>query len=131
MNTKMILIVRKDLNMRKGKIAAQCSHASLGIFLQKGNLTTKKSGIGRLDILLSKEDIAWLQSGSKKICVSVDSEEELLSLKEKAADLNLPHYLVTDSGLTEFNSIPTITVLAIGPTESSKIDSLTKHLKLL
>jgi len=32
---KQVIVVRKDLNMRKGKIAAQASHASLKVFFDR------------------------------------------------------------------------------------------------
>ena len=35
MSIKQVIVVRKDLNMRKGKMCAQVAHASLKIFLDR------------------------------------------------------------------------------------------------
>ena len=61
----------------------------------------------------------------------MDSEEELLKIYEKAKKAKLPCSLITDSGKTEFNGVPTNTVVVIGPDKSTKIDKITKKLKLL
>jgi len=72
----------------------------------------------------------WLNGKFTKICVSVDSEEELMDIYNKVPEL-CPVFLVTDAGLTEFNGIPTKTCLCIGPYISEEIDKITGHLKLL
>ena len=121
---KVVIVVRKDLNMRKGKIAAQASHSVLNLFVD---------GIGDQpqSISLNEDDIAWLQTGGAKICVYVNSEQELLEIYQKASAAKLPRTIVTDAGHTEFKGVPTKTVVAIGPAEASKIDKITGHLKLL
>jgi PTH2 family peptidyl-tRNA hydrolase len=73
----------------------------------------------------------WLDGPFTKICVSCDSEEELLVLVEKAKTEQILTCLITDSGKTEFNGVPTITCAAFGPEWVEKLDELTKHLKLL
>ena len=72
-----------------------------------------------------------MESSFTKITVSVDSEDELIDIYNKAKDAGLTVHLITDSGLTEFHGIPTKTCLAIGPNFSEKIDPITGHLKLL
>ena len=121
MNTKQVIVMRKDLNMRKGKMVAQGSHASIAF------LTRKLEKNENLTELQKK----WLDDSFVKVCVGVDSEQELLAINDKAIALGLECHLVTDKGLTEFNGIPTITCLAIGPDFSEKIDSITGYLKLL
>ena len=69
-------------------------------------------------------------SGTAKIVVAVHSEEELLKLRDKAKEKNLPFYLVRDAGRTQIAS-GTITVCAIGPAKVSEVDSVTGHLDLL
>jgi PTH2 family peptidyl-tRNA hydrolase len=135
---KQILIVRKDLNMRKGKIAAQCAHASLGAILK--NSTTEyihselscHSLMKRIITYDSESSMAsWLNHSFTKICVYVNSEEELLQIQSQAISAGILNCLITDSGKTEFNNIPTNTVLALGPAWSTDIDPITKHLPLL
>lgn len=67
----------------------------------------------------------------KKVCVSVDSEGELLALAHEAYASHIPCKIITDSGDTEFNGVPTITCMALGPDWSEVIDEITGELKLL
>lgn len=129
---KQVIVVRKDLNMRKGKIAAQVAHASLGAFLKLINPTKAKNHIHVNGILeLDTPEFAWLTGPFTKICVSCDSEAELLALVEKAKGKGILNCLITDAGRTEFNGVATITCAAFGPEWSDKLDELTGHLKLL
>lgn len=132
MDTKQVLVVRKDLNMRKGKIAAQCAHASLKVLVD--NISHKKDlkkGATEITIRLTAEMDAWLSGSFAKICVYVESEEELLRIYNNAKEAGLPASIITDAGRTEFHGIPTKTVIAIGPASIGKIDKITGHLPLL
>lgn len=123
---KQMLVVRKDLNMRKGKIAAQCAHASLSILK---NMMTPN---GKVVLKSIPEDFKnWLFGLQTKICVSVSSEEELLEVYNKAKDAGLLCSLIRDAGKTEFNGIPTLTVAAIGPAKAEDLYKITDHLNLL
>lgn len=118
-DVKQVIVMRKDLKMRKGKMVAQGCHASIGAV--------------DLTLLYGHRDIwnQWCHDGTTKICVSVDSGSELLRIAAAARDANLPVYVVTDAGHTEFHGVPTITCLAIGPFWSEDIDKITEELKLL
>jgi PTH2 family peptidyl-tRNA hydrolase len=122
---KQVIVVRTDLNMRKGKMVAQGAHASLGVFVQ--DVVHDSDSV----IDLSPSVLEWLRTGQTKICVGVYSEEGLMFCKERAEALHLPHYLVLDEGRTEFNGVATYTALAIGPADTETIDKITGHLKLL
>jgi peptidyl-tRNA hydrolase, PTH2 family len=119
--TKQVIVIRKDLNMRKGKMVAQGSHASMAFLtrrLQDNQPVTE----------IQKE---WLDNSFTKICVSVDSEQELLEIYEKAKNMNIECHIVTDNGTTEFNGVPTKTCLALGPDKAEILDQISGHLKLL
>ena len=109
---KQAIIVRKDLKMSAGKIAAQVAHASVEAW--------KKAD--------KKIRDAWEREGAKKVVLQAQDEKELLELKKKSG--KLPTALIRDAGLTE---IPpgTTTCLAIGPAREEEIDKLTGSLKLL
>ena len=133
---KQVIIMRKDLNMRKGKLVAQGAHASMAIILKQGHFWSMPGGprYGSFSISFEKgmKDLyEWLTGLFAKICVSVDSEAELLAIYAQAEEAHLPCALITDAGLTEFHGIPTVTCCAIGPAESEEIDKITGHLKLL
>lgn len=137
MEPKQVIVVRKDLNMRKGKIGSQSSHASMKVFLDLcENGATYDSRTGELQkyTFYYKKESAWdkwLNGRFTKIVVSCDSEQELDELYQKAKDKKLPCAMIVDAGLTEFKGIPTKTCIAIGPAFPDEIDEITKHLKLL
>lgn len=113
---KQMIVMRKDLNMRKGKMIAQGAHASMKALLENMDHPSVK---------------AWLSQAFAKIAVSVDSEEELLAVMEKARSAGLITALITDAGRTEFNGVPTNTCIAIGPATNEALYPITGHLKLL
>lgn len=110
--------MRSDLNMRKGKAIAQGSHASMA-FLTKN-----------YPRLLSQVQRDWLDNSFTKICLKVESEQELLDIEREAILKNVECHVVTDNGKTEFNGIPTKTCLALGPDHAPILDEITGHLKL-
>ena len=114
---KQVIVVRKDLNMRKGKMCAQVGHAVMYYMLDKEK-----------DIELYKQ---WISTGSTKIVVGCEDIRELMELKKKAQRYKIPNYEVVDFGLTEFHNQPTTTCVAFGPDETSRLDDITGHLKLL
>lgn len=118
---KMILCVRNDLGMGKGKMCAQCSHASLGVYrdIIHGKNDTHKKWLSE-----------WETIGEAKIAVKVDSEEEMMKIRDAALKIGLPTYYICDLGRTQIPS-GSKTVLAVGPAPVSIVNSVTKHLKLL
>lgn len=113
----MILVVRNDLRMGKGKIAAQCGHAAVG---------TYQSAIKRSPQLVR----AWESSGCAKVAVRVENETELMSILRRARDASLTTCLIRDAGRTQIEP-NSKTVLGIGPAPCREIDQVTGHLKLL
>ena len=123
-DVKMQLVVRNDLKMQKGKIGAQCGHAALGAFRRARDLAKEFTFMGNV----MKE---WNRDGlQKKVCLKIDSEAQLLELKAKVAEKQIPHYLVADAGLTQIKE-GSLTVLGIGPAPAKLLAELTGHLKLL
>ncbi len=122
MNTKQVIVMRKDLNMRKGKMCAQAAHACMA-FLTKG--------YGEFGQRLSEEQRNWMDNSFRKICVYVNSEEELLQISTRASLKNLTCHIVIDNGTTEFGGRHTTTCLAIGPHYDDVFVGVTDHLPLL
>ena len=125
MEHKQVIILRKDLNMRKGKLVAQGAHASMGAILS----LCKQDG-DKLVLEMDERVKPWLTGRFKKICVYVNSEEELLQIYNTALTNGLVCSIIKDSGLTEFHGVPTLTAVAVGPDREDKIDEVTKHLPL-
>lgn len=138
---KQVIVVRKDLNMRKGKIAAQVAHASMKVILDRmewgelegheGDLDGETASVGSVVVIDSSALSLWLAGSFTKICISVDSEAELLEVFSKAQAAGILCSLIQDSGKTEFNGVPTYTCAAIGPAYSEEINPITGHLPLL
>ncbi|MEM3227529.1 MAG: peptidyl-tRNA hydrolase Pth2 [Candidatus Micrarchaeaceae archaeon] len=114
---KQVIVVRSDLGMGKGKLAAQVAHASLESYL----LAAKK------DAKIAEE---WVDSGQKKIVLKVDGEESLVKLFKAFEYLGVPCALISDAGLTELPP-GTRTALGIGPWKAVEIDKYTSSLKLM
>lgn len=139
--SKQVIVIRKDLNMRKGKMIAQGSHACLKAILDEFNVApgftyiSSDGAVGEkiMSIHIKAESALndWLLGRFTKICVSVNSESELLDVYNKAKEKGLICSLITDAGLTEFNGVPTITCCAIGPVWSDEVDEITAGLSLL
>jgi peptidyl-tRNA hydrolase, PTH2 family len=129
---KQVIVMRKDLNMRKGKMVAQGAHASLGDILGMMSFTESDNKIiMTLEVEKDSPLDQWVKGGFTKICVSVSSESELFDIYDKAKELNIPCALIRDAGLTEFNGVPTYTCCAVGPDDEETVDKVTGELPLL
>lgn len=120
---KQVIVIRRDLGMRRGKEIAQGSHGSCMWISERWRECGDK-------LTLSEAERAWLKGSFKKVVVQVNSEEELLAVYQKAKNKGLIACLVTDSGLTEFNGVPTNTVVAVGPNFEDEFAGVTDELKL-
>ena len=115
---KMVIVVREDLNMSKGKTAAQVGHAVL--------IAYKKS-------MLSKQTVVnnWeLYSGQKKVVLGCKDEAQMLEIQKKANERGIISGVVRDAGKTEVEP-NTMTCMALGPDIDEEIDKVTGDLKLL
>jgi peptidyl-tRNA hydrolase, PTH2 family len=133
--TQLALVVRKDLKMGTGKIAAQCAHAAVAVVedIQSKNHAGSSStssdadeGDGGHAQWLS----TWLKTGSPKVALQVDSEAALVNLAKEAKALSLPFYVIRDAGRTQI-AAGSKTVVAIGPAPKSRVQAITGKLKLL
>ncbi|KAL8697442.1 MAG: hypothetical protein Q9201_007126 [Fulgogasparrea decipioides] len=118
---KLVLVVRSDLGMGKGKIAAQCSHATLACY--RALSSTFPSS---LNPVLKQ----WERMGQAKVVVSAKNEEELETLQAQALSLGLCAQIIHDAGRTQIAS-GSATVLGVGPGPKSVVDQVTGKLKLL
>ncbi|XP_045771006.1 peptidyl-tRNA hydrolase 2, mitochondrial-like [Maniola jurtina] len=114
---KLVLVVRTDLNMGKGKIAAQCSHAAVGAYEKA--LKRDPEGLR-----------SWQMTGQAKIALKTDSVDEIKQIADNAKKMGLVTSLIRDAGRTQI-APNSITVLGVGPAPKDVIDKVTGHLKLL
>ncbi|KAI7753011.1 hypothetical protein M8C21_031567 [Ambrosia artemisiifolia] len=113
---KMVLVVRNDLKMGKGKIAAQCSHATLGLY---------KKILHRAPKALSR----WEMCGQVKVVVKIESEDDMLELQKRAKSLAIPTHIVIDAGRTQIAPNSRTVMAVLGPADM--VDDVTGGLKLL
>lgn len=128
-SVKQVIVIRRDLKMRRGKEIAQGSHAS-GMFLVRSVQQELKGEITSAAQSLDETARVWLTSSLRKVTVQAHSEEQLLELHAAAEARGLRVHLIRDSGRTEFNGVPTLTALAIGPDLADRIDEITGDLPL-
>ena len=119
---KQVIVVRKDLNMRKGKIASQVAHGAMLFMLRR---------LQSDELDFSDTQLSWMFGVFTKVVLGAESEQELLDIHTKAKTAGLESHLMLDNGDTEFHGQKTLTCIAIGPDFSSKIDPITKDLKLI
>ncbi|CAN8300224.1 unnamed protein product [Cochlearia groenlandica] len=113
---KMVLVVRTDLKMGKGKIAAQCSHATLGLY---------KKLVRRAPKALD----SWEECSQPKVVVKINTEDEMLELQERAESLKLPTHITIDAGRTQIAPNSRTVMAILGPVQV--VDEVTGGLKLL
>jgi PTH2 family peptidyl-tRNA hydrolase len=127
--TKQVIVIRRDLGMRRGKEIAQGAHASTAWLADR--VLQGFSPNGTVDhVALSAAERSWLQSSFRKVTVKVYSEEQLMAVYHEALEAGLVAHLVTDRGLTEFGGVPTRTCLAVGPDYDDLVDPVTGDLEL-
>jgi len=119
---RMALVIRTDLKMEKGKVAAQCAHAALGCFRLIATDPSKKS----YNPLLTNR---WLHGGQAKITLKCQNKEMMDELYAKALSLDVNAVVIHDAGRTQI-AAGSATVLGIGPAPKSVLDQITGDLKL-
>jgi len=116
LSNKMVLVVRTDIGMGKGKACAQCAHAAVACY---------KDGLKKTPRFVKQ----WEMFGQTKVTLKADSPETLDTIKEKAERLGLVALEIRDAGRTQIDP-GTVTVLGVGPGPSDLVDQITGHLKL-
>jgi len=111
---KQAIVVRKDVRMGKGKLAAQVAHASVGAVLSAPESVVQP----------------WSSEGAMKVVLKVAGEKEIRTIAKAAKAEGLPCFLVKDAGRTQLKS-GTVTALGIGPAKDSEVNKVTGKLKLL
>lgn len=111
---KQVILIRHDLKLPKGKMAAQAAHASVeALFKADHGIVAKWRGTGMMKAVLKAKD-----------------DHELLQLYDAAQRAGLPSSLITDAGRTVVEP-GTMTACGIGPAAAAAIDKITQHLPLM
>lgn len=131
---KQVILIRRDLGMRRGKEIAQGSHASIAFLTNAVHQKLAAEDTGELSYpmseYLTEAQRQWIDGMFTKVTLQVHSEEELMSYHLKAIAAGVTSHIIQDSGRTEFGGVATYTTCAIGPDWSESIDKITGDLKL-
>ncbi len=135
---KQVLLIRRDLKMRRGKEGAQLSHASIAFITKR--LRQPVTFWERVRFLFSGDVLSLLRFTAQerqwfcgpfiKIVLKAQDEESLLNVYDRARQAGLEAHLIRDAGRTEFDGIPTYTAVGIGPDSPDKIDPVTGEMEL-
>ena len=121
---KQLILIRRDLKMRRGKEIAQGAHAAMAF------LTSVISPEGHFMRALTYKELQWIGGSFTKIVLQVQDWDAIISAFQLARDHNIQAKLIVDNGATEFSNAPTVTALAIGPEDSEVLDPLFGNLKI-
>ena len=118
---KMVFLVRQDLKMGAGKIAAQVAHAAIGLYddIFEGDNIYQKNALDN-----------WFNFGQKKVVLKADNLNIMIEVVRKCKELKLQYCMITDAGHTQIPA-GSVTVLGIGPDTSEKINQVTGNFKLM
>lgn len=119
---RMALVVRSDLGMQKGKVAAQCAHAAVTCY----RLMSEPESQAYNEPMLNR----WFQGGQAKIALKCGDKDQMDLLFAKALSLNINAYVIHDAGRTQIPA-GSATVLGLGPAPKSVLDKVTGDLRLL
>lgn len=132
--TKQVIVVRKDLKMKVGKLAAQVAHASRAFLsrqLKSGRPSTHFNGF-EYTVCLDLPEQQWIEADHETtIVLGCDSLDDYHAIALAAEQAGLRVNKIQDIGKTVFHGVPTYTTLAIGPSDAERIDAVTGHLELL
>ena len=112
---QMVIVIRRDLKLPKGKLAVQAAHAAVSLTMKTRSTPAFKE---------------WLSIGQKKVAVWADDEAHLLAIKRAAEDRDLPTVLIKDAGRTVI-AAGTTTCIGIGPADADALKPVTGDLTLI
>lgn len=105
---RQLIIVRKDLNMSHGKMAAQVAHASMAYFTRRMTVTQGDSSTTEIEVSFATSfDIwkDWLNGIFTKTICEAKNRNKLLKAKTIAEELGMVEdvdfFLIKDACLTE------------------------------
>jgi PTH2 family peptidyl-tRNA hydrolase len=133
---KQYIIVRTDLGINSGKLAAQACHATMKVFFDK--MSGVRGGPGKLwneqeveySFVATEEEVQWIEGQFTKITKKVKNENQLLKVYEKAKAAGLNVSLIKDAGLYGLEG-ENFTCIAVGPNYVEDCEPVVGKLRLL
>jgi peptidyl-tRNA hydrolase, PTH2 family len=123
---KQVIVIRKDLRMRRGKEIAQGAHAAIAFLASRLVVfNDPERPAGEYELALSADTRTWLAGHQTKVVLQAPNLETFQRVEQEARSRDLEVHVVVDMGVTEFDGVPTITALAIGPDRNDRIDEVT------
>lgn len=135
---KQVIVVRKDLKMKAGKLAAQVAHAAMApltIRLRDNEHHTEEGDVEMKITFWNGDEhddafLEWVTGSFTKVVLEIETEQDLIDLMATAEVAQVPSFKIEDEGRTAFHGVKTLTCASFGPCYSDVLDDLTGHLKL-
>ena len=124
MKYKVAICVRTDIKMSAAKLAVQVAHACERNILNR-TVYILESGDGEEEYILNE----YAKEGYPKVVLKVPDQATIGKLANKARDLGISSFIVTEFGLTEIEP-DIVTCIAIGPMDQETSKKITGGLEL-
>lgn len=129
-DVKQLIVIRRDLRMRRGKEIAQGAHAAMAFLTNRLRRMATMTWMDDPGEWMSEAEYIWVTGSFKKVTCRVNSEAELRDVADRAREAGLHVEEIIDSGATEFDGVPTFTCIAIGPDFEDRFAGVTDDLEL-
>lgn len=123
---KQVILLRRDMRLRRAEAAALSSKASMA-FIVEGDESDQS---GTVKVTLSGIEAEWMLGTSTRIILGVTSEDAMRKLLLKAELQGVSTYEITGSSSGKVDEGVQLIAAALGPDDSDKLDLITGNLKL-
>jgi PTH2 family peptidyl-tRNA hydrolase len=127
---KQVIVIRRDLGMRRGKEIAQGAHASMAWLSVRLREAFQRDYGNAIDALFTEAEWSWLHGLFTKVVCQVPDEAALNAVYQEGLITGVLTHRIIDAGKTEFGGIPTFTAVAVGPDWADAVDAVTGRLAL-
>ena len=125
-SVKQSIVVRKDLNLKKGQLSGLVSNASMKFILENN----ESERPDELKVRLSHNEAQWLKNSLRCEVFGTESQDSLSDIAFRAEIQGLSVYSVFEEKADK-DADQVLLCIAIGPDEEDLIDQLTNGLKPL
>ena len=123
-NVKQVIVVRKDLKVRKSKLASLAAHAAMQFILDNN----ESDRPDELQVKLSQQEVHWIKGSFDKDVLGVDSQDALSDMVLKAELNGVNVYSIFDKSKKPDEG-PQLVCAAFGPDEEDQLAQIVGSLK--
>ncbi len=123
-NIKQVIVVRKDLKLRKSKLASLAAHAAMQFILDNN----ESDRPDELQVKLSQQEAQWIKGTFDKDVLGIDSHDALSDMVLKAELNGVNVYSIFDKSKKPDEG-PQLVCAAFGPDEEDQLAQIIGSLK--